>query len=101
MRLLHTLNIAEVNLLGHGAASLGDNLVVVLNLLALVHKRSHLGLSTVVNEHRGDLKDGLRMEVLVRICHCDSRVNVASDTLQNCRVAFYDHIVSEFSHFLG
>ena len=90
-----------MNLFGDGAAGLGDNLVVVLYLLTLVHERGHLGLTAVVNKHRGDLKDGLWMEVLVRVGHCDSRIDVASDTLQNRRIAFYDHIVSEFSHFLG
>ena len=101
MSLLHAFHIVKVNFLCHGAAGLGDNLVVVLHLLALVHERGHLGLAAIVNENRGDLKDRLRVEVLSRIGHCDSGVDAASNTFQNRRVAFYDHIVSKFSHFLG
>ena len=101
MSLLHTFNIVEMHFLGNGTAGLGHNLVVVLYLLALVHERGHLGLAAIVNENRGDLKDRLRVEVLSRIGHCDSGVDAASNTFQNRRVAFYDHIVSKFSHFLG
>ncbi len=101
MRLLHAFHIVEVNLFGHGAAGLGHNLVVVLDLLALVHERSNLDLASVIHEYRSDLKNGLRMEVLLRVGHCDSGVNVAGHTLQNRRVALYGHIVSKFSHFLG
>ena len=101
MRLLHAFYIVEVNLFSDSATGFGDNLVVILHLLALVHERSHLGLSAVIDEHWSDLKDGLWMEILLRIGHRDCGVDVAGHTLQNRRVTLYGHIVSKFSHLLG
>ena len=101
MSLLHTFNIVEMHFLGNGTAGLGHNLVVVLYLLALVHERSHLGLSSIIDKYRGHLKDSLRVEVLGRVGNSNCCVDVASDTLQNRRIAFYDHVVSQFSHLLG
>ncbi len=101
MGLLHSLDEREMKLLGHCAASLGNDFVVVLYFLTLIHKGSHLGLATLIDNDRGDLKDSLRVEIVGRIGHCDGRINIASDCLENGRVASNNNIVSKFSHLLG
>ncbi len=101
MRLLHSFDEREVKFLGHSATSLGNNFVVVLDLLALIHEGIHLALTTIVNDDRGDLEDSLRMEVVGRIGHGDCGINVTCDGLKNGGVASDNHIVGQLSHLLG
>ena len=69
MRLLHTLNIFEVNLLCYGLAVRRYYGVVILNFLALIHEWSHCSFTTLINEHWSNFEDCLRVEVISRISY--------------------------------
>ena len=71
MSLLHSRNIGEVNLLSHYSTVLGNDFIIVLNLLTLIHKGGCCLLATFVNDYWSDSENSLWMEVSFRICNCE------------------------------
>ena len=90
-----------MDLLSHGLTGGGDNLVVVLDLLALVDERSHLGLAALINEDGGNFEDRLRVEVTVRISYGNSGVDIAGDRFKDFRVTYDLDILGHLDHLLG
>ena len=98
MALFHAGNIVEMDALGDGLTVGGDDLVVVLDLFALVDEGLHRSLTAVVHEDGRDFEDGLGVEVVGRIGDGDDRVDRLVRGLEHARVAGYLHVFSHLRH---
>ena len=98
--LLHAGDVVEVQALGDGLTVGGDDLVVVLDLLALVGERLHGHFAAVVHEDGSDFEDGLRVEVVGRIGDGDDRVDGAVHGFQNAGFAGDFHVFSHLGHLV-
>ena len=98
MALLHAGNVVEMDLLPDGLTVGGDDLVVVLDLFALVDEGLHRGLAALVHEDRGDFEDGLRIEVVGRVGDGDDGVDVAVRGLEDTGVGGDLHVFSHLGH---
>ena len=96
--LLHAGDIVEVHALGDGLAGGRDNLVVVLDLLALIDERPHLGFATLIHEDGGDFQDSLRVKVIGRIGNRDEGIDATIGGDEHARVAGYLHVFSHLGH---